>query len=73
VYVYDPARRRVETIIESGRGPFALAVDSAHALLYVGHFTDSYVGVASLDQRVFPVYGKYIATIGVPTPPRASK
>lgn len=73
VYVYDPARRRVEVIIESGRGPFALAVDSDHALLYVGHFSDSYIGVVSLDQRVAALYGKHIATIGVPTPPRAAK
>jgi hypothetical protein len=73
IYIYDSGRRRVEAIVEAGRGPFALAVDSEHALLYVGHFTDSYIGVVSLDQRVPALYASSIATLGAPTPPRAAK
>ncbi|HLV20443.1 MAG TPA: hypothetical protein VKZ49_06170 [Polyangiaceae bacterium] len=70
--VYDPARRREETWITTGRGPHALAIDAAHGLGYVAHFTDSYIGVLDLDQR-HRTFGQLIATIGRPTPPRASK
>ena len=73
VFVYDPERRRVDAEITTGRGPHALAVDAEHGLLYVGHFTDSYVGVVSLDRRFPRTYGRMLATIGSPSAPRASK
>jgi hypothetical protein len=72
VVVYDPARRRVESEIVTGRGPQAMVVDSGNGLGYVAHFTDSYVGVVDLDQRR-PSYGTIVATVAPPTPPRASK
>lgn len=76
--IYDPDGRRLEKWIETGRGPHAFAVDTrvdgtdAHALAYVGHFTDSFVGVIDLDQRSH-TYGNMILALGRPTPPRASK
>lgn len=75
IAVYDPERQRLETEIVTGRGPHAFAVDIGddHAYAYVGHFLDSYVGVVDLDQRHRGMYGAMIATIGKPTPPRASK
>ena len=72
IYVYDPLGRRVEQVIHTGRGPHALAVDAEHGLGYLAHFTDSYLGVVDLDQG-HATYGEIIATVGVPTPPRASK
>jgi hypothetical protein len=73
--VYDPARRRIETRIDSGRGPHALVIDVTddYAFAYVGHFTDSYIAVIELDQRNVREYGKTVLTVGRPTPPRASK
>jgi hypothetical protein len=73
VFVYDPQRARVETEILTGRGPHALAVDTARGLLYVGHFTDSYVGVYSLDLASPATYGTMLGTLGTPKSPRASK
>lgn len=73
VYVFDPIRKRLETEIFTGRGPHALAFDAVEPLLYVGHFTDSYVGVVSLDQRHTRTYGAMVAALGEPTPPRASQ
>jgi hypothetical protein len=81
IAVYDPERRRIETEIVTGRGPHAFALDidndglngDDHAYAYVGHFLDSYVGVVDLDQRHRGMYGAMIATVGKPTPPRASK
>jgi hypothetical protein len=73
VFVYDPQRTRVETEILTGRGPHALAVDTARGLLYVGHFTDSYVGVYSLDLASPSTYGTMLGTLGEPKEPRASK
>lgn len=73
VFVYDPVRRRLETEIATGRGPHAIAVDAAHGLLYVAHFTDSYIGVVSIDRRHPMTYGKTLGSIGRPTPPRTSK
>jgi hypothetical protein len=73
IFVYDPARRRLETEIATGRGPHAVAIDPAHGLLYVAHFTDSYIGVISIDRRHPMTYGKTLASIGQPTPPRTSK
>jgi hypothetical protein len=77
IFIYDPVRRRIEKQIETGRGPHAFVVDvdvtANHALAYVAHFTDSYLGVISLDQRFPHSYGAIIASIGRPTAPRASK
>jgi hypothetical protein len=66
-------RRRIDVEIATGRGPHALAVDEAHGWLFVGHFTDSFIGVVSLDRRFTHTYGKMLATIGEPSAPRASK
>jgi hypothetical protein len=43
-----------------------------HALGYIGHFTDSYIGVIDLDQRN-STYGTIVVTLGRPTQPRAQK
>lgn len=73
IFVYDPLRRRMDAEIVTGRGPHALAVDEEHGWLFVGHFTDSFIGVVSLDRRFPKTYGTTLAIIGKPTPPRASK
>jgi hypothetical protein len=73
VFVYDPKRRIIEAIITTGRGPFALAIDEKRGLGYVAHFIDSYLGVISLDQRFPQTYASVVASIGPPSPPRASK
>lgn len=78
--IYDPRLRRVEAVVRTGRGPHALAVDVAedtaegrgHALVYVAHFTDSYVGVVDLDTRNARTYGSMFAAAGKPTPPKES-
>lgn len=73
IFVYDPQRSRIETEILTGRGPHALVVDTAHKLLYVGHFTDSYVGVYSLDLAFPATYGTMLGTLSNPKSPRAAK
>lgn len=73
IFVYDPKRSRIETEILTGRGPHALKVDTERQLLYVGHFTDSYVGVYSLDLAHPATYGTMLGTLGTPKSPRASK
>ncbi len=73
VFVYDPKRSRIETEILTGRGPHAMVVDTRRQLLYVGHFTDSYVGVYSLDLAHPATYGTMLGTLGTPKQPRASK
>jgi hypothetical protein len=73
IFVYDPLRARIETEIATGRGPHALLVDRSRALLFVAHFTDSYVGVFSLDLGHPESYGSMLATLGTPKPPRSSK
>jgi hypothetical protein len=73
VYVYDPQRARIETEIVTGRGPHALAVDTKRRLLYVGHFTDSYIGVFSLDLAYPETYGTMLGMLGSPKAPRSSK
>jgi hypothetical protein len=79
VFVIDPALARVEKIIRTGRGPHDIAIDSGleggqpYSLLYVGHFTDSYIGVVDLDLRRAATYGQMVASIGVPTPPKESR
>ena len=71
------------SVIRTGRGPHALAVDTqpdttagakdGHALLYVGHFTDSYMGVVDLDMRHPNTFGTMFASVGTPLAPRESK
>jgi len=73
IFVYDPKRRVIDSIVRTGRGPYALAVDGIRGLAYLAHFTDSYLGVISLDQRFPQTYATIVASIGVPTPPRTSK
>ena len=73
VFVYDPLRSRFEAEIQTGRGPHALAVDTQRSRLYVGHFTDSFVGVFSLDLGHPETYGTMLGTLGTPKPPRSSK
>lgn len=76
IFVYDPERRSIETEIFTGRGPYSMAFDDKdpeRPMAYVGHFTDSFIGVVSLDRRSPRTYGTFITTIGAPSPPRASK
>jgi hypothetical protein len=73
IFIYDPVRQRVDGQIRTGRGPHALVMDPVAPLAYVGHFTDSYIGVIDLDQSHAGSYGSIVATIGVPQPPRDSK
>jgi hypothetical protein len=70
----------VDLIIKTGRGPHAIAFDTGddgsgnlHSYLYVGHFTDSYLGVVDLDMRHPETFGIMFASIGTPTEPRESK
>ena len=72
IFVYDPAGN-IERTITTGRGPHALAVDTANGLGYVAHFTDSYVGVIDLNKAHGATYGKLILTLGQPQAPRAAK
>jgi hypothetical protein len=46
--------------------------DEMHSYLYVGHFTDSYLGVIDLDMR-HRTFGTLFASIGTPTAPLESK
>jgi hypothetical protein len=73
IFVYDPKRSRIEAEIVTGRGPHAVVVDTARSLLYVGHFTDSYIGVFSLDLSSPATYGTMLGTLGKPKTPRSSK
>lgn len=72
VFIYDPARFRIDAQVHTGRGPHSLAFDPLMPLAYVGHFTDSYVGAVDLDRR-HSSYGTIIASIGTPRPPRETK
>jgi DNA-binding beta-propeller fold protein YncE len=67
--IYDPDARVIDARVPVGRGPSALVVDDAHALAYVSHFTDSYVGVIDLDAR-HASFGTLILALGSPTAPR---
>jgi hypothetical protein len=76
IFVFDPVLERIELVVRTGRGPHDIAIDSgvndegdAYSMLYVGHFTDSYIGAVDLDMRRAATYGQMIATIGVPVPP----
>ena len=80
LYIYDPVGARVEKVVQTGRGPHALAIhahpssdpEQAYALGYLAHFTDSYIGVIDLDQS-HDTYGEIVLTLGHPSPPRSSK
>jgi hypothetical protein len=71
--IFDLARGRAEGGIITGRGPQAMVIDAEHALGYVAHFTDSYIGVVDLNQQHAETYGVMIAMIETPAAPRASK
>lgn len=72
IYIYDPQKRRIDGQIRTGRGPHALVMDPVAPIAYVGHFTDSYIGLIDLDQRHPGSYASIVATIGVPQPPKES-
>jgi hypothetical protein len=82
--VYDPDGQVIDAWIDTGRGPYAFATDigpqvqvasspapPTYAYGYIGHFTDSYVGVVDLDER-HTTFGQIIMTLGKPTAPRTS-
>jgi hypothetical protein len=73
IFIYDPVTRRVDGQIRTGRGPHPLVMDPVEAIAYVGHFTDSYIGLIDLDQRHAGSYASIVATIGAPQPPQDSK
>ena len=81
IAVFDPARKNIETLITTGRGPQAIvedfvapsADDPGHALVVVGHFTDSYLAVIELDRRRGRSYGTIVLSLGAAIPPRTSK
>ena len=80
VFSYDPEARRIDAVIRTGRGPHAIAFDTGvdavrgepYSFMYVGHFTDSYVGVVDLDLRRPNTFGSMFISLGQPTPPRES-
>jgi hypothetical protein len=72
VTIYDPDAGAIEARVLTGRGPAALAIDSANAIGYVAHFTDSYVGIIDLDRR-HRTYGTMIRSLGRPTAPRGDE
>ena len=61
------------TIVGQRVFPATLAIDDTRGLGYIGHFTDSYIGVVDLNQANTKSYGKIILSIGARTPPRAQK
>ncbi|WP_437537175.1 hypothetical protein WME79_17790 [Sorangium sp. So ce726] len=44
-----------------------------YSLMYIAHFTDSYLGVVDLDMRKANTFGSMILTVGTPVPPRESQ
>jgi DNA-binding beta-propeller fold protein YncE len=69
ITIFDPEARMIDARVPVGRGPSALVVDEAHAIAYVSHFTDSYIGVIDLDAR-HASFGTLILALGDPTAPR---
>lgn len=69
ITIYDPDAHTISARVHAGRGPTAVVVDDLHALAYVSHFTDSYVGVIDLDTR-HAAFGTLILALGKPTAPR---
>ncbi len=80
LYVYDPEAAAIEAVITTGRGPSAIAFDpgigaddGASSYAYLAHFTDSYLSVLDLDMRHPATYLTFVASVGIPTPPRESQ
>lgn len=80
VFVFDPFAQRTEAVIRTGRGPHDVAFDTgvdddgeSYAFLYIGHFTDSYIGIADLDMRRALTFAQIFANVGQPTPPQESR
>jgi hypothetical protein len=76
VAIIDPATRQIEKFVDTGRGPYALAIDvkaDAYGFAYLAHFTDSWIGVMDLDQRRPATYGTLVLGIGQPQKPRGSE
>jgi DNA-binding beta-propeller fold protein YncE len=80
LYVYDPDARTMEATVTTGRGPSDIVFDTETGagqggpnVAYLAHFTDSYIGVIDLDMRNPATYLTFVATVGVPAPPRESK
>jgi DNA-binding beta-propeller fold protein YncE len=73
VIIYDPVERRVDGQIRTGRGPHAFVMDPVHPIAYLGHFTDSYIGLVDLDQTHGSTFGTIIATISIPVTPLGTK
>jgi len=76
VFIFDPFQNRMEAVIRTGRGPHDIGFDvdvdengEPFGYLYVGHFTDSYLGVVDLDKRHGLSFGNMVASFGVPNPP----
>ena len=60
----------------TGRGPQPIAFDTGddYSYMYVGHFTDSNLGVVDLDMRhIATTFATMFATIGSPVPPIESQ
>ena len=73
IFVYDPVARRIDGH-DPHRARSALAGDgSREPIAYVGHFTDSYIGLIDLDQSHAGTFESIVATIGIPTPPQVAK
>ena len=80
IYVFDPEAGVIESIVQTGRGPTAIAFEpnldpagGGGAYAYVAHFTDSYLGVLDLDMNHTSTYLTFVATVAVPVAPRESK
>jgi hypothetical protein len=84
ISMYDPDTQTIiSPTIVTGRGPQPIAFDACttdcqpgeapHAYLYVGHFTDSYLGVVDLDERHPETFATMFASVGFPIPPLESK
>ncbi|HMI86714.1 MAG TPA: hypothetical protein VK550_21625 [Polyangiaceae bacterium] len=73
IVVYDPVERRVDGLIRTGRGPHSFVMDPVHPIAYLGHFTDSYIGLVDLDQSHASTFETIVATIGNPVAPQGTK
>jgi len=69
IFVYDPVQRRIDGTIRTGRGPHSLVMDPVEPIAYVGHFTDSYIGLIDLDESHTDTFETIVASIGVPQAP----
>lgn len=66
--LYNPRSGETEAHISVGRGPQGLTVDPERGLLYLAHFTDSFVSIVDIDQR-HSTYAKVLLNVGVPVAP----